>query len=300
MIAGVEITLLRPFWLLALPVLAGYAWWLYTKPGGLGDWDRVVNPALLAAMTALGRVDGHSSRLPLAATLLVAVIAVLALAGPAVERREALSYRNLDGVVFVVDASRSVTEGADWPQVLTIGRYGLASLGTRPGGLVVYAGDAYVATDMTADLLQLGQTFSLIDPQTVPDPGTRPERGLALATTMLQEAEVIAGDVILFTDGAGFGPDTAQEAGRIADQGARLSIVSLTEATPTMHSIAAIGGGRLFSLDQANALASWLKDDGRRQLARQDYPLLFWKDLGRYLLALALIPLLVVFRRSAI
>lgn len=300
MTAGADVTLLRPFWLLALPVLAGYGWWLYTKRGGLGDWDRVINPALLAAMVVLGRVDGRTSRLPLAATLSAAVFVVLALAGPAIERRETLSYRNLDGVVFVVDASRSVTEGVDWPQVLTIGRFGLASLGTRPGGLVVYAGDAYVATDMTADLLQLGQTFSLIGPETVPDPGSRPARGLALAATMLKEAGVIAGDVILFTDGAGFGPDTVQQAGQIVEQGARLSIVSLTGAAPAMQSAAAVGGGRLFTLDQADALALWLTDDARTRLARQDYPLLFWKDLGRYLLALSLLPLLMLFRRSAI
>lgn len=224
--SGLEFTLLRPGWLLALPVLACAAWWLLTRRGGLGDWQKVSDPDLLRAMAALGRVDRASSRAPVLAMLAALVVTVLALSGPATERRETLSFRNLDGVLFVIDASASVTEDPRWPQMLAMGRFGLASLGTRPGGLIVYGGDAYLATDMTLDHLQLGQTLSLIDAATVPDPGSRPERALAMAARMLATAEIIAGDVILFTDGAALDAASLREAAAIAGQGARLSVVS--------------------------------------------------------------------------
>ena len=44
--------------------------------------------------------------------------------------------------------------------------------------------------------------------------------------------------------------------------------------------------------------ANWLAEDARTRLEAQSYPLLFRKDIGRYVLALALLPLLLLFRRD--
>lgn len=293
-----DVTLLRPLWLLTLPVLAGLGWWLFNRHSALGDWEKAADPALMQAMEALGRIDGSSSRVPVLAPLVVAALAALALSGPAVERRDTLSFRNLDGVLFLVDTSASVTEHARWPQMQTMGRFGLSALGTRPGGLIVFAGDAYVASDMSLDHLQLGQTFSLINAETVPDEGSRPERALARAARLLAGAEMIAGDVVLLTDGDGLAPASLREAGAIAAQGARLSIVSLNDPSPELATHAAVGGGQVFTLDQTDALANWMAEDARTRLEQQDYPLLFWKDIGRFLLFLALIPMLLLFRRQ--
>lgn len=295
---ALDLTLLRPLWLLGLPVLFGLGWWFYTRRGGLGDWQKAADPGLMRAMAALGRVDDSASRAPLLLLLAAVGVTLVALAGPAVERRETLSFRNLDGVIFVVDTSASVTEDPRWPQMLTMGRFGLAALGTRPGGLIVFAGDGYVATDMTLDHLQLGQTLSLLDAQTVPDPGSRPERGLALALDALQQAEVIAGDVVLLTDGAGLGPDSLRAAAAIAEQGARLSLISLNVPGAAFETHAAAGNGVVFSLEDTEAFSDWLAQAARTRLEAQEYPLLFWKDFGRYLLILALCPLLLLFRRQ--
>lgn len=296
--SDLALTLLRPWWLLGLPVLIAVGWWIYTRRGGLGDWQKATDPALMRAMMALDRVDNSASRAPLLAMLSAVGVTLLALSGPAVERREALSFRNLDGVLFVVDTSASVTENARWPQMLTMGRFGIAALGTRPGGLIVFGGDAYVATDMTLDHVQLGQTLSLLDAQTVPDPGSRPERGLSIALDILREAEVIAGDVILFTDGEGLGPETLQVAAQISDAGARLSLVSLDAPAPAFETHAAAGSGMVFTLADTDVFSQWLAETARTRLEAQDFPLLFWKDMGRYLLALALFPLLLLFRRQ--
>ncbi len=296
--SDLALTLLRPWWLLGLPVLIAVGWWMYTRRGGLGDWQKATDPALMRAMMALDRVDNSASRAPLLAMLSAVCVTLLALSGPAVERREALSFRNLDGVLFVVDTSASVTENARWPQMLTMGRFGIAALGTRPGGLIVFGGDAYVATDMTLDHVQLGQTLSLLDAQTVPDPGSRPERGLSIALDILREAEVIAGDVILFTDGEGLGPETLQVAAQISDAGARVSLVSLDAPAPAFETHAAAGSGMVFTLADTDVFSQWLAETARTRLEAQDFPLLFWKDMGRYLLALALFPLLLLFRRQ--
>jgi Ca-activated chloride channel family protein len=225
---------------------------------------------------------------------------IIALAGPAVERRDAVAFRNLDGVVFVLDASSSVVDSPRWPQMLTMGRFGIASLGSRPAGLVVYGGDAYVATDITGDVRQLGQTLSVVDRDTMPDPGSRPERGLALARRIQQEAEILAGDVIMMTDGAGLTPRAFAEAEAIAARGARLSVISLEAPTAGIETLVQIGGGRVFTLDQTDALSGWMRTSARERLEQQDYPLLFWSDYGRWLLVLVLIPAMLLFRRRAV
>jgi len=297
-VSGLDIILLRPWWLVGLPVLALVGWWLLTRRGGLGDWQKASDPALLRAMAALGRIDTSSSRAPVLAMLASVTISVLALSGPAIERRDTVSFRNLDGVLFLIDTSASVTDDVRWPQMQAMARFGLASLGTRPGGLIVYAGDAYAAVDMTLDHLQLGQTLSLIDAKTVPDVGTRPARALKLAADMLREAQVIGGDVILFTDGDGLNAASLRQAEAIAGLGARLSVVSLNAPSAGIDTHAAAGAGRVFTLDQSDAFAAWINETARTRLEAQDYPLLFWKDIGRYLLLLALFPLLLLFRRQ--
>lgn len=294
-----DLSLLRPLWLIVLPGLVVVALILRRRQVGIGDWNRVVDPALLAALRALGRVEDQAVGRRGTVALIAAGLITLALAGPAIERRDAAAFRNLDGVVFVLDASPSVTESDRWPALQAMGRFGIAALGSRPAGLIVFGGDAYVATDMTGDTPQLGLTFSLIDKDTVPNPGSRPERGLELAARMLRDADVLAGDVVLLSDGGGFGPGALEQAAAIAAQGARLSVVA-TLRSPEIETLAATGGGQVFDLDQTDDLAGFVRISGRERLEKQDYPLLFRADYGRYLLILALFVVLALFRRRGV
>ncbi len=291
-----DIVLLRPLWLLVLPGLVILALFLRRKNADLGDWHRAIDPVLLNALRALGHVETGGLRAAHLAGLTAAGVVVLALSGPAIERRDAPAYRNMDGVVFVLDVSPSVMQGGNWSAMQTLGRFGIAALGSRPAGLVVYAGDAYVAEDLTGDTGQLGLTLSLIDDQTVPDPGSRPHLGLELALEMVQGAQLLAGDVVLITDGAGLSPETMKIAGAMAAQGARLS-VAVPASNTAVQTLATVGGGQVFVLSQVDQFSGFLRRPDRQRLERQDYPLLFRVDLGRYMLVLALVPVLMLFRR---
>lgn len=295
-----DISLLRPLWLIALPALVALAVVLRRRRAGLGDWDRVLDPAMLRALRALGRVDEAGSARRGLMALIAAGLVVVALAGPALERRDAAAFRNLDGVIFAIDASASMVESARWPALQTMGRFGVAALGSRPGALLVFGGDSYVASDMTGDLRQLGQTLSLIDAGTVPDKGSRPERALAQAALILEEADVLAGDVVLFSDGGGLGSAALTKAGELAARGARVSVVSLDVPGPDVQALAATGQGRVFTLNETDAFAAFLAQDARDRLEKQDFPLLFWSDYGRLLLLAALIPVLLLFRRRGV
>ncbi|QDC09875.1 VWA domain-containing protein [Oceanicola sp. D3] len=290
------LVLLRPWWLLALPVLAVVAVLLWQRRARLGDWERVVRPEMMEALRRLGHVQSGRRGMRGLGALAAAALVVLALTGPATTRREAAAFRNLDGVIFVLDASPSMTGAEGWGQMQTAGRAAMAGLGARPAALVVVAGDAYHAADLTSDHRELAQTWQLVDAKTVPDRGSRPWLGLGKASEVLAEARLVSADVVLFSDGGGLGPETAEAAARLAGQGARLSVVA-PEGLASAEVLARAGGGKLFSPLEGPALAAFLAEGGRARLERAEYPLLFLADHGRLVLLFALIPLLLAFRR---
>ncbi|MGB0661642.1 MAG: vWA domain-containing protein [Mangrovicoccus sp.] len=293
-----DITLLRPLFLLAVPLLGAFIWYWLRRQGMAGAWQKAASPEILQALSALGWVSAQGGRVTIWLSSSVAVAILLALAGPAIERRDTLSFRNLDGAILVLDVSPSVTESPRWPQMQTMARVAMGSLGNRPAGAVVFAGDAYLASGLTMDHRELGQTLSLLDAQTVPDPGSRPARGLALALQMVAQSELLSGDVLLLSDGAGIGPESLALVEDLRQRNLRLSVIALETPGPEMTALAQLGGGRVFTLEETDALATWLSDMSRSQMVRQSFPLLYWRDLGRWGLALALLPLLMLFRRS--
>ncbi len=304
MMAGWEIIFLRPGWFLALPVIATLAVLWMRRAGRPGDWQAHIQPELLQALARMGRMEKGRRSLVSALPFLVAGGVVLALTGPAVQTKSAQTFRNLDGVVFVMDVSGSMTRDPVWPAVITMARGGLSVLGSKPAALVVYAGDSYVASPLTTDHEQLGQTIALLDDKTVPDRGNRPALALSDAADLLEQAQILAGDVIWLTDGVGFGPDVTKAADRIGALGARLSVVAVqtsvgdSAALPPEAFAKLAGGADVFASDDLRAFMQALGGAGAARLERQDLRLLLLEDIGRYLLILAMMPLLFMFRRE--
>lgn len=298
-----ELSLLRPLWLLLLPGILFFGVALHRRRAGAGDWGKVIDPNLMSALKSLGHVrdtgNGALAWLPLIGAGVIAV----SLAGPAQEARDANSFRNLDGVVFVIDVSSSMTEDALWPQIVTMGRVGIAALGTRPAAMVVFAGDSYSASALTADTAQIGLTLTFLDNETVRDEGTRPERGLQQALQVLDDAQIVAGEVFLFTDGGGLGAEAVKMTAELVDAGARVSTVFAetenSEGRAAVEALTKIGGGIVFELDLSVAFAEHLGRSVAERLERQDYLIMFQSDYGRYLLILAMFPILALFRQRA-
>ena len=291
------LAVLRPWWLAAIPLVVALALRAAWRSAPLGDWAKAVDPGLMALLARRGAVLGGRRQANLAAALAAGLIAV-ALTGPAVERPDATTFRNLDATVVVVDLSRSVAEGI------------AQAAGTRSVAVVVYAGDAYLAIPPTTDRDALASTLFALDGDTVPDRGTHPERGLALARRTLSEAGVIAGDVVLVTDGDGIGEAATREAAAIRAKGWVLSGVfvpagpGLPAGSPkpdraALERLVATGGGRLADLDAPGPVLDRVGASTAQHLAAGGYTVLAFADLGRWLILLALLPALALFRRSA-
>lgn len=302
-----DMALLRPLWLAALPVILALALLVRRRHAELGEWSRRIDPHLMAAMEGLGRVGRARGSGASLAPVLAAGLVCLGLMGPAVKRGEGESFRNLDGVIYVMDISRSMTEDKTWQDVVTLARSGLNVLGSRPAALIVYGGDSYEAAALTTDHLQLGQTISLLAADTMPDAGSRPELALRQAAFMLARSDILAGDVVLFSDGQGFGPEAVAAARSIEDQGARLIAVQVPTTVAGDARLGAGGQSAIvdaglatgLALDDLDPLTALLSEDAGKRLDRQEFGLAFWTDQGRLLLIPALIALVGLFRREA-
>lgn len=289
---------LRPWWLAALPVAALLGIVAVERARGLGDWMRAIDQSVLAEMRRLGLVAGGR---PIAAWLPALLLALLsiALAGPAEERRDLPTFRNLDGVVVVLDVSESVGDGGRFADMLTTARLVAASAGSRQIALIVYAGEAYVASAFTTDARALGATVSLIEPDLSPVPGSRPGAALALARSVLADAHILASDVVLLSDGEGIGQGTQAEARSLRRQGAALSAVFVPSSATggdgraALAALARQGGGQAGDLADPSPVIEILGHNARARLAEAGYPTISFSDRGRYLLLFALVPALL-------
>ncbi len=163
---------------------------------------------------------------------------------------------------------------------------------------MLYAGEAFEVAAPTSDPTVLESEIAVLGPGVMPGGGSRPAAALALARDMLKDGE--APDVVLVSDGGGIDDAARAEAERLRSAGIRISALVL--------SASAGGSARPEALTAlADAAASASAPDpvlsrlgGRAVVARDDaLTALRFRDLGPLVAALALVPLLALFRRSA-
>ncbi len=308
MIALGHVALLRPWWLLALPLVG--VLYLASRPreGGLGGWEKAVDPRLLAAMVARGSAVGGRFRAP--AILVTLVLGILALAGPAIQRKDQDRLRNLDATILVMDVSQDMTGGGAIREAASAAHEVLTHVTARQTALIVYAGDAYTASAFTDFPGAIDADLFSLDDQTVPDPGVRPDRALALAQKMFEEAHIINGDVVLITSGGGLeGSAAARQAVALARAGHRLYTMDVSTAAATgkggnqrrsaaLFALADTGGGFGVSILHPERLLDALANEAINRTGNSAVNALDWRDLGRLLLLLAALPLLLGFRKA--
>ena len=300
MIAIGHFALLRPWWLLAVPVVA--ILFLVSKPRGgqLASWEKAADPHLLAAMVARGAAVGGTFRAP--AILVTLLFGIVALAGPAIQRKDQDRLRNLDATVIIMDVSQDMTSGGAIREAASAAHDLLQHTTARQAGLIVYAGDAYVASALTDYTGAIDADLFSLDDETVPDPGARPDRALALSHKMLEEAHIIAGDVIVISSGGGLeGAAAARQAAALAAAGHRVYTMAVSAGprrAAALGAVAAAGNGFSVDIARPEDLLDVLSDEAIARTTASVVVSLDWRDLGRFLLVAAALPLLFGFRKA--
>lgn len=299
MISAGSFALLRPLWLLVLPALL-IALRITRPRDSIGDWARAIDALLLDVL--LRRQGGGNQTSSRAAIYWSVALIALALSGPAMKSSEAVQFRNLDAALILLDVSR----GEALPQAVTAAQHVIAGSGARQTGVVLYAGDAYLASPLTDDVAALEALLFAVDARTVPDGGTRPDRALAFARRVLRESSAFASDVVLISDGEGADARASAQAAALAREGHALHTLHVAPqgaADPlrreTMSALAAEGGGYSEKASRAEEVASAIARRRIEHVAQGARRTLEWRDCGRWLLLLAAAPILLVLRAGA-
>jgi Ca-activated chloride channel family protein len=316
---------IRPYWLLLLPLVILLPWlWKRTRRPS-GDWKRVCDPHLLRwlSVTQAGRAERRGGHWLAGAALL---ISILALAGPSWQKLPDSSFSARDARVIVLDLSRSMLAEDLRPNRLTRARFRLADLleMTDEGqvGLVGYAGDAYVVSPLTSDMNTVANLLPALRPDIIPVAGSRANRALELAASLLERAGLNRGEILLVSDSADSAD--AARARDLANDGIITSVLAVgtTEGAPipsgggfvsdrsgnvviarldrtSLQAVADAGGGIYTELGTSAAGSSLWQEQGASDFTLREEALgERWKDAGPWLVLL-LLPLGVTgFRRG--
>ena len=316
---------IRPYWLLLLP-LAVFLPWLWKRARRpSGDWMAVCDPHLLRwlSVSQAGEKSRGGGRW-LAGTAVL--ISILALAGPSWQKLPDSSFSARDARMIVLDLSRSMLAQDLRPNRLTRARFRLADLleMTEEGqvGLVSYAGDAYVVSPLTSDMNTIANLLPALQPDIVPVAGSRADRALEMAASLLGRAGLSHGEILLVTDSAKSadaamardlrkrgiitsvlavgtvdGAPIPSGAGFVSDRSGNVVIARLDRAS--LQAVAEAGGGRYMELGASTVGTSlWLEQDGSEFMRREGALGERWKDAGPWLVLLLLPLALLGFRRG--
>ncbi|WP_299844303.1 hypothetical protein [uncultured Paracoccus sp.] len=295
--------LLRPWWLVLILPLITLALWQWQRRPDAGGWQAVMPPAMLEGMRQLGHLTIGGSGWRRFLPLMGGAALMLGLAGPALPRGDAPVLAQVDAVILAVDLSPSVAEGpalAD-AQIATAGL--VQALAGRPVGLILYDGEAFAVSAPTMDGRVLETQIAAMAPGLMPGDGSRPSAALGLGGEML--AGMKRADLVLISDGGGIDATTRGAADRLAERGIRLSTLALHRGAPdapppapeALAELARLGGGASASAADPAAVEHLLTRPG---LSARDPALAAtqYRDLGPFLAALALLPLLSLLRRA--
>jgi Ca-activated chloride channel family protein len=256
---------IRPTWLLLIPVVVAVAVLLAKRRLGAGHWSDVIDPALMPYV--LSRTPGRGMDHRWWLLGLAGIVAVVAMAGPAWQRIDQPVFRAEQAIVIALDLSRSMDAQDIEPSRLARARLKIRGmLERRQSGqtaLLVYTANAFTVTPLTDDTDTIAALVNSLSTDIMPSRGSYPEVGIRKGLSLLEQASVGYGEVLLITDG-GSSPAAEKAARDLKSAGFTLSIlgVGTREGAP----IPRLAGG--FVTDNRGAIAvARLEERGLRDLA---------------------------------
>lgn len=302
-----SIAFLRPLWMLAIPILFGLAFVASRRADGFAAWRNVIDPDLIPVLTRLGHVDlGAKDWRPWVMAVSAALMAI-GLAGPAKRNAGAPVFRNLDAIMIVLDLSPSMLKGGNHDDAQASVARLLDSNGTRPVALAVFAGESFLVSVPTEEPQALKSSVAVIDADTMPVAGSRPDRGLELARATLNDAGAQNADVILITDGGGIDPEAIYQAEAMVQEGVRLSGIFVAHDKPPygitpdnakqLDTLIATGDGIVVGSNDLAPLVRLLSE--RRGLSEEEKArrTILFQDFGPWVFLAGLLALLPIYRR---
>lgn len=302
-------TLLFPLFLVPAAVCAVAAFVVRTS-SLRDDWKRVLDGRVLAALLP---TSTHSR---FNVSFLALAVVLTALASPSIRAETENSHALNEGIIVLMDLSKSMTVADIGIDRLTLARSAALAISkgadARPLALIVYAGDAYLAQPFSLDRRAFDTFVNSLDRGLIPQEGSLPARALSLAASVLEQSGVGRARIIILSDGGGFGAQTTEIAARIAAHGHTLDAIAFAPSKASMPVAADFAAFRA-TIDAAGGVLANLDANGNANLAALDLAVPFfgdrgltqlalrsteWRNISHYLLLLALWPMLLMFRET--
>ncbi len=192
---------LRPFWLLAVPLLAWLLWRLWHRERQSGRWQLLLPPAFHQALLKGG--SGRSSKLPWMVLGLAWLLAVLALLGPSWQRVEQSNQKPADPLVVLLELTPQMLATDGRPNRLEQTRRKLLDLlearRDAQTAIIVYAGSAHSLVPLSDDLATSRNLLEALKPSLMPEPGRRADLAVFRALQLLDQAQLGQGRLLLIT-----------------------------------------------------------------------------------------------------
>jgi Ca-activated chloride channel homolog len=318
---------LRPAWLWALLPLLGLLCLLCRQRNhGSRAWEQVCDPHLLKHL----RLSGGQGREHLIGLFLAIgwLVAVLALAGPSVQRLQPLVHGQTATIIALdLSASMRVTDLAPsrWQRAIYKIQDCLRGLEDQQVGLLAFGPYAFPLVPVTSDLHTIRHILTEVSPEIMPAEGANLADALRLAKKLLLQAESPTGQVLVFT-GHAADAESILEAKKLRSEGIRVSILGVgsEQAAPLVDAkgkfihdgkglrtsrltladiqpLARAGGGLAWMFRGDNQKIEqwlhWLQEDDVQKSALQHA--WQWWD-GGWLLVLLILPLLLLALRPGL
>ncbi len=221
--------LLRPYWLLILPLLIWLLWRLWHRQLQVGRWQRLLPEAFHAALLTRGRL--RHSRLPWLVLGLAWLLAVIALLGPSWQRFEQPSMKRSDPLVVLLELTPSMLASDAPPTRLEQAKRKLLDLLERrqdvQTAVVVFAGSAHTVVPLSDDLATTRNLLDALHPTLMPEQGQRADLAVAKGLALLEQAGLGRGRLLLI--------------GSSLDEHERSAIVTLMEGRNEQLLILGVG-----------------------------------------------------------
>lgn len=317
--------LLRPLWLLVLPVVVLIWWLVRRREASQAQVGTVVAPHLREALTVNRNVQKGVRAVD--GVCVALVCAVLAAAGPTWSKQPSPWFSESAPLVIAIEVSDSMRSNDAQPTRLDRARFKVMDLiAARTGSrtaLIAYAGSAHIVVPPTTDVDVLMPFLESLDPAIMPDAGSQASGVLPLAMSLLGDSA--ATGTLLFVNDGFDGSDIAPIAA-FAEQPGMPLLAALVVGSdeggvafmPDGNPVIASTGGRLDTSIDASLLRrlsskakmsvvrSGVGDSDIRQLVRAiqsslqqaDDPDAIWRDQGWWFLWPAMLLVLLWFRRG--
>jgi len=179
--------LLRPFWLLIVPLPIWLLWRLWHRQRQIGRWQRLLPEAFHAALLTRGRL--RNSRRPWLLLGASWLLACLALLGPSWQHAEQPSASRADPLVILLDTTPAMLAADVHPtRIEQAKRKILDLLQTRQDAqtaVVAFAGSAHTLVPLSNDIATTQNLLDALQPDLMPAPGHRADLAVAHGIELL-------------------------------------------------------------------------------------------------------------------